>query len=89
MSRNDTHNRHGVRSVARIAFGILFLALGIIGLFLPVLQGILFIIVGLLLLAPYSRRIRKLVASFRLKYPALHRAALAIKKKAASIFHRS
>jgi uncharacterized membrane protein YbaN (DUF454 family) len=89
MNRKDTHTRHGIKSIARIAFGILFLALGVVGLFLPVLQGILFIIVGLLLLAPYSRCIRRLIASFRRKYPALHRAALAVKKKAASIFHRS
>jgi uncharacterized membrane protein YbaN (DUF454 family) len=41
--------------------GVLFLLLGVIGLFLPVLQGVLFLVVGVALLAdhiPVFARIR-------------------------------
>jgi uncharacterized protein len=37
------------------AVGYAFLILGIIGLFLPILQGILFIFVGLIILGRYAR----------------------------------
>ena len=44
-----------VRRVIRICLGILLILLGIAGLFLPLLQGMLFISAGILLLAPNSR----------------------------------
>jgi uncharacterized protein YqgC (DUF456 family) len=58
-----------------------FLILGVLGLFLPVLQGILFIIMGLLILAPESRRIRKLLVILRKKYPAVFKHADRLKRK--------
>lgn len=39
-----------VRTMLRVVLGILFLILGFIGLFMPVLQGVLFILIGLSLL---------------------------------------
>jgi hypothetical protein len=44
--------RHPERRMARLIIGWLLVALGILGLFLPFLQGILFIAMGLGLLAP-------------------------------------
>lgn len=58
-----------VKRVFRYIFGIFFILLGIIGLFLPILQGILFIIIGLLILAPESARIRRLIAKLKDRYP--------------------
>lgn len=46
---------------ARIIGGFSLLALGIVGLFLPVLQGIAFIIAGLLLLAREYHWARRLL----------------------------
>ncbi|HEY2386176.1 MAG TPA: PGPGW domain-containing protein [Candidatus Binatia bacterium] len=42
--------------VARITAGVALLFLGVIGLFLPFLQGILFLIMGLTLLSTESER---------------------------------
>jgi uncharacterized membrane protein YbaN (DUF454 family) len=52
------------RSSARTIFdwvaGIFLILLGIVGLFLPVLQGVLFILAGLALLSSHSERARRL-----------------------------
>jgi len=49
--------------VGRHILGWLFIVLGILGLFLPILQGILFLCIGVLLLAddipPFKRLIHK------------------------------
>ena len=53
--------------VLRIASGFLLLALGIIGLFLPILQGVLMILAGLAVLGkdlPWSRAITERLAAF-------------------------
>ncbi len=51
----------------RIASGFLLLALGVIGLFLPILQGVLMILAGLAVLGkdlPWSRKITDRLAVF-------------------------
>jgi uncharacterized membrane protein YbaN (DUF454 family) len=55
----------------RIITGYFFVILGFIGLFLPVLQGVFFIILGLFILAPESKFIRKGLEKFREKYPGI------------------
>lgn len=53
--------------VLRIASGFLLLALGVIGLFLPILQGVLMILAGLAVLGkdlPWSRAITDRLAGF-------------------------
>jgi uncharacterized membrane protein YbaN (DUF454 family) len=70
-----------MKHILRSILGITFLVLGVIGLFLPVLQGILFLVVGLLILAPESRRIRALLKTLRLRYPDAFAAAERFKKK--------
>ena len=45
----------------RIGAGVVFLGLGIVGFFLPVLQGFLFTIIGLTLLSSESERARSLL----------------------------
>ncbi len=52
---------HGGKTVARFIFGWLFIILGILGLFLPILQGLLFLAIGIALLAkdiPLFSRLR-------------------------------
>jgi len=53
--------------VAIVAF--LFLIVGVIGLFLPFLQGILFIAIGMVLLSILSQRIKNWLERLTLKYP--------------------
>ncbi|MBW1981085.1 MAG: hypothetical protein JRJ12_07670 [Deltaproteobacteria bacterium] len=56
-------------TVLRYLAGIVFLILGVIGLFLPILQGVFFILVGLLLLFPRNPYVWKLMESARVRYP--------------------
>ena len=49
----------------------MFVVLGIAGLFLPVLQGVLFLLVGLILLSTESSRARWLRQAFRRRYPGI------------------
>ena len=44
---------------SKIAVGVLLLILGVIGLFLPFLQGVLFLVMGLTLLSTESRRAKE------------------------------
>jgi len=56
-----------------LAGGWAFVVLGIAGLFLPVLQGVLFLLVGIYLLSRESSWARWLRQRFRRRYPALGR----------------
>jgi len=73
MKPSDMIRRSGERpkgnwhwtSVLRMAFGFLFLILGVLGLFLPVLQGLLFLAIGIALLAdhiPVFARMRNAIS---------------------------
>jgi len=53
----------------RTVLGILFLILGILGFFLPFLQGILFTGIGLILLAPVYPPFERLLRMIERKYP--------------------
>ena len=66
--------RKGGRRLVRISAGLLFLMLGVVGLFLPVLQGLLFLAIGLLLLAPDFPPARRLVLVGFRRWPRLRRA---------------
>jgi uncharacterized membrane protein YbaN (DUF454 family) len=52
-----------------MAGGWVFLVLGFLGLFLPFLQGILFLMVGLILLAKAQPRFRLLKMRLKKRYP--------------------
>ncbi len=57
--------------VVTLVLGYGFLALGVVGLVLPFLQGVLFIVIGLLLLSrevPWARRV---LDRLRGRYPRL------------------
>lgn len=48
-----------------------FLVLGVAGLFLPILQGVLFILIGLAILSRHARWAENLVARLKRRYPRL------------------
>ena len=59
----------------RIGLGSLFILLGVIGLFLPVLQGILFLAIGCALLYREIPFLRRLVGRIRVRFPSIDRLA--------------
>lgn len=62
-----------MRTIFRQVMGWFFIVLGVVGLFLPVLQGILFLAVGFLLLSRDIPVFRRLVIWFKKKYPAMRK----------------
>ena len=73
------------KRVALIIVGWLFIALGIVGLFLPVLQGILFLLIGLVILSTEYHWARRLLANLRTRFPKLDSLITAAHEKAARI----
>ena len=74
--------RRRVRHYLILGFGWLFIFLGILGLFLPILQGILFLCIGILLLSSVSPRVRLLIMKLGRRYPKVRAALTASKSKA-------
>ena len=59
------------KRVIVLALGWAFILLGIAGLFLPILQGILFLLIGLAILSTESRVARYCLLRLRRRYPKL------------------
>ena len=71
---NDTINRNrawNLKRVALIATGWIFVVLGIAGLFLPLLQGILFLLIGLVILSKEYSWAGKLLSRIRSRFPRM------------------
>ena len=64
--------------------GWLFIVLGILGLFLPVLQGILFLLIGLYLLSTTSPWAERLLNRLRERFPKISKTFEEAKEKVAS-----
>jgi uncharacterized membrane protein YbaN (DUF454 family) len=60
-----------VRRVAVLALGWILIAFGIVGLFLPFLQGVLFILLGLYVLSRESETARRWLHRVRESHPGL------------------
>jgi uncharacterized membrane protein YbaN (DUF454 family) len=71
----------GLKKLMFLIIGWSFLILGIFGLFLPFLQGILFIMIGLAILSSQSKRIRDLLKKMEKRYPHLHQRVEVWKEK--------
>jgi len=61
------------KDIIIIICGWFFIALGIAGLFLPILQGVLFIFIGLYLLSKKVSWAKKLLHKFERRYPSIFR----------------
>lgn len=66
------------RDLVRIGAGVFFGVLGVFGLFLPILQGILFLLIAAFLLAPYSLFVQRQQIRFEKRFPRLYAQAHAI-----------
>ncbi|MQA65590.1 MAG: DUF454 family protein [Alphaproteobacteria bacterium] len=67
--------------------GSVFFVLGILGLFLPILQGALFLLVALVLLAKAHPRFRLLKQKLRRRYPKYADILRKAEKRAVDIAH--
>ena len=74
--------RRRVRHYIILTLGWIFIFLGILGLFLPILQGILFLCIGFLLLSSESPLVRLLIMKLGRRYPRFRAALYAAKSKA-------
>ena len=61
-----------IKKVGLLIIGWFFIVVGILGLFLPILQGILFILIGLAILSPRSERIKRFLKYLEARYPQYH-----------------
>lgn len=61
----------GLKRVMIYVAGWGFIVLGILGLVLPILQGILFLLIGLFLLSSVSPRAERLLRKIRKRFPRL------------------
>jgi uncharacterized membrane protein YbaN (DUF454 family) len=71
-----------------LASGWAFIVLGILGLFLPILQGIVFLAIGAYLLSLESPRARRFIERMRRRYPRLGATFDTARLRAAHILHR-
>jgi uncharacterized protein len=69
------------RANVRITLGVVFFLLGIIGLFLPILQGVLNLTIGVWLLAPYIPFLNSLLQKLYKKYPKLYEYHLKVEAR--------
>ncbi|MAA73539.1 MAG: hypothetical protein CMN28_02390 [Salinisphaeraceae bacterium] len=60
------------KDVLRVGAGMVMFVLGLVGLVLPVLQGILFLIISAFLLAPYSDTVQGWLDASERRYPRVH-----------------
>ena len=74
-----------IKTLMIITLGWFFILLGVIGLFLPVLQGILFIFIGVYLLARRQPWAAALLVRLRTKYPKIYSAFENLKTKVKTI----
>jgi uncharacterized membrane protein YbaN (DUF454 family) len=61
-----------LKRILVLTLATIFLALGLAGLVLPVLQGWLFLTISLLLFSMYSPALRLWVDKHTIKYPRIH-----------------
>ena len=74
--------RSDFRRIARLISGWALLLLGVVGLFLPILQGSLFLLAGLLILSREHPWAHKVLERLRKRFPTVEREALAATRRA-------
>jgi len=57
--------------ILKLILGWTLVFLGILGLFLPILQGVLFLVLGFALLSTESEWVRKKIDALAVRYPKL------------------
>jgi uncharacterized membrane protein YbaN (DUF454 family) len=60
------------KRIGILIIGWFFVGLGVLGLFLPVLQGVLFIMIGLLILSSRSEMVKRWLKHLEERHPDHH-----------------
>jgi len=76
------------KKIGLLIIGWIFVGLGIVGLFLPILQGILFIMIGLAILSSRSRTIRRFLKYLERRYPHQYHRVVAWRLKVRKWFKK-
>jgi uncharacterized membrane protein YbaN (DUF454 family) len=79
----------GIKKLGLLIIAWFFIVLGILGLFLPFLQGILFILIGLTILSSRSETIRRFLRHLEERYPQYHKRIEIWREKIRNWFKRS
>ena len=61
-----------IKNIGILLAGWFFIVLGILGLFLPILQGILFLLIGLTILSSRSQWVMRFLKHLEERYPHHH-----------------
>lgn len=61
--------RASMKRILILGLGWMFIFLGVLGLFLPILQGILFLLIGFILLSRESEWARRQLEKLKTRYP--------------------
>ena len=78
-----------IKSIGAFIIGWFFIGLGIIGLFVPILQGILFIMIGLAILSSRSELIKRFLKHLEERYPHQYEQVEVWKEKINNWFKKS
>ena len=77
-----------VNSLLFVLLGWSFVALGVIGLFVPVVQGVLFLLIGLFVLSSKYSWARRLLHQLKRRFPSLARRSDEAARRAHEAFAR-
>ncbi len=77
-----------IKRIAVLLLGWVFIVLGIAGLFLPVLQGILFLLIGLIILSTEYVWAHKLLTKAKARFPKIAIHADAAHQRAERVMDR-
>ncbi|MBX9634794.1 MAG: PGPGW domain-containing protein [Magnetospirillum sp.] len=72
----------------KIVLGWVFLVLGVLGLFLPILQGVLFLAIGLTILAQEQPWAHRMLMRIRRRFPHMAKVFDQSRNKAEAWVHR-
>jgi uncharacterized protein len=78
-----------LKKIVVLVLGWFFVLLGIIGLFLPILQGILFILIGLIILSTEYVWAHHLLEKIKARFPTIARKATEASARAHHWLQRS
>jgi len=78
-----------VKKAVAIVAGWVFIVLGVIGLFLPIMQGVLFIIIGLTILSTEYVWAHHLLSKLRTRFPRIAIYSDRARDKAAYWYRRA
>ena len=79
---------NAIKRIGLVILGWLFIVLGILGLFLPILQGVLFILIGLAILSTRSEIVKRFLKHLEERYPSHHERVEVWKEKIQNWFKK-